>query len=352
MRILRNLILLLLAAAAIIYFVDHDSKLKETAIEQVSEVFQQNEKQEDPEPANYADPKFKGSIYKWVGRPAAELSGQLGEPVRKDASAYGYTWWVYTNGKNKYIQFGVEDGKILTVYAIGKNIETEPVKTGDSYKEINSELAFKDKVTYQKGLSSYTFLLKDKDMEMWPLAKIGDELFAQFYFDTFTNKLSAVRVMNADVLLRLRPYEIEYRGSLPDAPDLPEAGWKEAEAGMEKQILDITNVIRNEHGKPGLKPDQRVAEVAFGHSKDMSDRNYFSHYGLDGSGLKERLAEKNVVYVAAGENIAAQYPDAAAAMEGWLNSKGHREALLQQEYTHLGVGVYHFYYTQNFLRKP
>lgn len=69
-------------------------------------------------------------------------------------------------------------------------------------------------------------------------------------------------------------------------------------------------------------------------------------------GLKERLASEEVYYLAAGENIAAQYPDAPAAMQGWLNSKGHREALLEDDYTHLGVGVYHFYYTQNFLQKP
>ncbi|MDY0396277.1 CAP domain-containing protein [Virgibacillus halophilus] len=39
-------------------------------------------------------------------------------------------------------------------------------------------------------------------------------------------------------------------------------------------------------------------------------------------------------------------------MQGWLNSKGHREALLNKDYTNLGVGVYKFYYTQNFLAKP
>ncbi|MFB4475823.1 CAP domain-containing protein, partial [Oceanobacillus caeni] len=30
-------------------------------------------------------------------------------------------------------------------------------------------------------------------------------------------------------------------------------------------------------------------------------------------------------------------------------SEGHREALLSEDYTHIGVGVYRLYYTQNFL---
>ncbi|MEK1830243.1 CAP domain-containing protein [Priestia megaterium] len=51
----------------------------------------------------------------------------------------------------------------------------------------------------------------------------------------------------------------------------------------------------------------------------------------------------------AGENIASNYQDGIAAVEGWLNSEGHRKALLNKEFTRLGVGVYEKYYTQNFI---
>lgn len=53
----------------------------------------------------------------------------------------------------------------------------------------------------------------------------------------------------------------------------------------------------------------------------------------------------------AGENIAYNYVDGPAAVEGWLNSEGHRKALLNEDYTHLGVGVDHKYYTQNFIKQ-
>ncbi|MGK0698226.1 CAP domain-containing protein [Priestia flexa] len=51
----------------------------------------------------------------------------------------------------------------------------------------------------------------------------------------------------------------------------------------------------------------------------------------------------------AGENIASNYTDGPAAVEGWLNSEGHRKALLNNDFTHLGVGVYEKFYTQNFI---
>ncbi|MDY0408079.1 CAP domain-containing protein [Paracerasibacillus soli] len=179
-----------------------------------------------------------------------------------------------------------------------------------------------------------------------------ENVFVENYFDTFSDKLIAVRILTGDVLLKHRAYEIQYRGPLPKEPKLNKKTWKQVETGMERQIFDLSNVFRHYFGKPALRWDDTVREVAYLHSKDMAVHDYFSHYRLDGQGLKERLAEKDVFYLTAGENIAAQYPDAPAAVLGWLNSVGHREALLEKNYTHLGVGVYQFHYTQNFLNKP
>lgn len=39
-----------------------------------------------------------------------------------------------------------------------------------------------------------------------------------------------------------------------------------------------------------------------------------------------------------------------AVVEAWLNSRSHRQTLLNAELTHLGVGVYKRHYTQNFIR--
>src|SRR5699024_7963174 len=250
-------------------------------------------------------PFFEGDLFSYIGKKSDKLIDDLGDPDRKDMSAYGYTWWVYT-----------------------------------------------DEIEYKDDLSFYKFLMSDEDLRTNPLVKISDDVFVSAYFDTFTNELSSVRIMTGDTLLQQRIYEIEYRGSLPEPIELSDDEWEKVESGMEKQIFDLSNIYRHRFGVGSLKRDKEVQEVAYLHSKDMQDNEYFSHYAEDGSGLKERLQEKNIYYMTAGENIAAQHTDAPAAMEGWLNSEGHREALLNDEYTHLGVGVYHLYYTQNFLFKP
>jgi uncharacterized protein YkwD len=83
----------------------------------------------------------------------------------------------------------------------------------------------------------------------------------------------------------------------------------------------------------------------------MYETDNFSHTSEKFGELSDRLDVGDVFYQLAGENIAANYIDGPAVVEGWLNSKGHRETLLNKEYTHLGVGVYHKYFTQNFIQK-
>ncbi|MFC4025444.1 CAP domain-containing protein [Oceanobacillus longus] len=355
MRIIRNIISLTLIAIVVFYFIESAETSPKEVVSNITNVAK--EKRNDlqskivPEETVSSIP-LEGDIFSWIGKTQQELAGHLGEPSRVDQSAYDYEWWVYRDTATQYIQFGIEDNKIITIYATGEKLETKPVHVGQAYEDIRHHFNFTNEVTYKEGISTYTFRLSEEDLRMRPLVKINDNTFIQFYFDTFTSKLSSLRILSANTLLKHRPYEIEYRGKLPNEPELTEDEWAKIEKGMEQQIVDITNVMRNQHGIDKLDWEESVSNVAYQHSKDMAENNYFSHYSLNGNGLKERLEVESVFYTAAGENIAAQYPDAPAAMEGWLNSEGHREALFNDEYTHIGVGVYRFYYTQNFLGKP
>ncbi|GAA0445974.1 CAP domain-containing protein [Lentibacillus halophilus] len=294
---------------------------------------------------------YEGQLFQWIGKETDALEDEFGKPVRKDLSPYGYESWVYTNGKKNYIQFALDNQTVTSVYATGDQLSLDPIHIGQSYASVKEELSFSEEVNYSEDSPTYSFHLRDDELASRPLVKVTDDIFMQLYFDRYTDKLVGVRALTADVLLLRRPYELNYRGELPEKPRHTSDEQQQIDQGMERQIFLMTNVIRNQHKKQPLKWDEAVGKVAYRHSKDMADNNYFSHYNKDGDGLKERLATKDVFYKSAGENIAAQYPDAQAAMHGWLNSEGHREALLKDEYTHLGAGVYKLYYTQNFVTK-
>jgi uncharacterized protein YkwD len=285
-----------------------------------------------------------------MGKDIDALKSVLGKPSRVDLSAYGFHWWVFNNDLNQYIQAGVLNGRVVTAYGIGPALDVEPFKIGQPVDEIFALNVIEPEVTFELNGSTYKFELSEQDMNTRPIVKMG-EYFVQLYIDKFTGSVSSIRYMDKDTLVKQRPYEMVYRGDLIEPPEPSEEDWLRIETGTEKQILDITNVMRARHALENLQWDDQTAEVAYAHSKDMAEEEYFSHESEKFGNLSDRLKAADVLYELAGENIAANYTDAPAVVEGWLNSESHREALLNNEFTHLGVGVYRKHYTQNFVKR-
>ncbi|TYR79921.1 hypothetical protein FZC66_12325 [Priestia megaterium] len=309
-------------------------------------ILSESEPEESQETVSYSI--SEENLLELIGKHPEQLMGLFGEPDRVDLSAYGYDWWVYKKGLESYMQVGVQGDRVVSVYAIGNNTNAAPFAVGQTRDEVTKQITLKNEVELTEENNYYRFRLNNDDMKMRPLVKYG-EVYIQLYFDQFLDTLSSIRVIDAPTLLKQRPYEIVYRGQLPEAPVLQSDDWKQIEEGAAQQILDITNVIRQRHKLPLLEWDQETANVAYLHSKEMSDLQYFAHDSPVEGDLGNRLQKGDVMYQRAGENIASNYPDGIAAVEGWLNSEGHRKALLNKEFTHLGVGVYEKYYTQNFI---
>ncbi len=348
-RVLLMVMLLLIAGSFFLLQLSHYSnKTLNLNVKELPNLAQFETSREEKQLLNL----FKGNTFHLIDKTKEELEDIMQrEPDEIFLSAYGYEWHVFENGKQNYIQAGLDDGVVKTIYATGDELSSDPFQIGSTYEELNKQFSFKNEITYEDGMSFYTFILNDEELNVTPLVKLSDDLFIQCYFDTFTEELSSIRLITGEILLRQRFYEMEYRGKLPEEPTFTDEEWREIEEGMEKQILSITNLYRDRFDLPPLIYDEKVSEVALLHSKDMKKEQYFSHERPDGTGLKERLANKEIYYLMAGENIAAYHPDAPAAVEGWLNSEGHRVALLHKDYSHLGIGVYRSHYTQNFIKK-
>ncbi|WP_342430481.1 CAP domain-containing protein [Neobacillus sp. FSL H8-0543] len=291
----------------------------------------------------------KEGLGQLIGQDLSELIKKLGEPERIDESLYGYQWYIYNLDYSRYVQVGVENNRVVTVYAIGENNEVTPFLLGQPVEEIFNSYNIDTNIEIEFNGNSYRFELSDTDLNLRPLIPLGD-IFVQLYIDNFTGTLSSIRFLNNEALIKQHPYELVYRGELIEPTNPNETLWRSIEEGAEKEIFDITNVLRVRHDLNPVLWDDETAKVAYGHSKDMSDSDDFSHISKQFGDLSDRLKAAKVTYLSAGENIAANYSDGPAVVEGWLNSKTHRESLLSEEFTHLGVGVYQKYYTQNFIR--
>ncbi|HHW38261.1 MAG TPA: CAP domain-containing protein [Bacillales bacterium] len=294
-------------------------------------------------------PKETRKMYELIGKDREEVIKLLGQPRRIDASEYDYDWWIYNESITNYCQIGIENDKVVTVYVMGENNEIAPFHIGQTRNTLETIVDLSDKVALEVDKNLYQFELTKEEVDTVPLIQYKN-IWAQIYIDKFSGTISSIRFLDAETLVKIRPYELVYRGNLISAKEIASKRWYEIEKGKALQILDMTNVLRERNGLSAVNWDESAAVVAYDHSREMFEEKYFSHNSPTYGDLADRLVNGGVDFRVAGENIAARYVDAISAVEGWLNSEGHRTTLLNKEFTHLGVGVYEKYYTQNFIK--
>lgn len=140
----------------------------------------------------------------------------------------------------------------------------------------------------------------------------------------------------------------------------PDVG--QAPSPMSQQILDLVNQQRL---AAGLAPLQWSVQLAFGadvHSRNMASMATvvgpsaaMAHLllGVNAPTLGSRADLAGYDYRALGENVAYGYASAAAVVDAWMNSPGHRANILSTSFTQVGIAVAYSahglpYYTQFF----
>lgn len=127
----------------------------------------------------------------------------------------------------------------------------------------------------------------------------------------------------------------------PLEPGYPPLG---GDTFLETRLFLEANFARGREGLAPLAIDEGLALAARHHAAEMAALGYFSHASpqADHATLRHRLALAGSPLVTVGENLAMVQgqPDlAAAAVQGWLDSPGHRANLLGEDFSHVGYGT-------------
>ena len=134
--------------------------------------------------------------------------------------------------------------------------------------------------------------------------------------------------------------------------------------GQEQKIIDevvrLSNAERKKAGLRELRGDAEAMNAASRRSSELEDS--FSHTRPNGRSFDTVFREYGVkphqwwgenIYYASGHHVANNTFSGAEAVKWWMNSQGHRANILNDDYTHIGVGVYKsgntIYLTQLFI---
>ncbi len=108
-------------------------------------------------------------------------------------------------------------------------------------------------------------------------------------------------------------------------------------------MFALHNQQRAANGVGALQIDPTLVAVARQRAQDMATNNYFAHVSPSGQTAFDIIDAYGYVYALAGENIARNnYPvsqSVTVAMDGFMNSPGHRANILEGQFTKVGIGV-------------
>jgi uncharacterized protein YkwD len=136
-------------------------------------------------------------------------------------------------------------------------------------------------------------------------------------------------------------------GTLGASPILTARAQTEAELeAWRKRILELVNAARSEQKLPALALEPTLSEAAQAHALDMLKRGYFEHETPEGEGIADRYGKAGKKWAWTGENIfqcSGCTPVTDEILleihQDWMASDGHRENILDREFTALGFGL-------------
>ncbi|MFB6725693.1 CAP domain-containing protein [Kribbella sp. NPDC056345] len=121
----------------------------------------------------------------------------------------------------------------------------------------------------------------------------------------------------------------------PEPPPTNDGGGTNAQ---EREVLELTNQVRQQNGCGPLRLNSALVEAAGRHASDMVRRHYLDHTNPEGQDPGDRMRAAGYDGGSWGENIAAGYPTAQKVVAAWMKSEGHRANILNCKFNLLGVG--------------
>ena len=113
-------------------------------------------------------------------------------------------------------------------------------------------------------------------------------------------------------------------------------------------VLQHTNDVRSENQDCGENGPKRAVDglqlndllmvAAQAHAEDMATNRFMAHEGSDGSSPSQRARRATYSGRLVGENVARGYRSPEAVVQGWLDSDGHCNNMMNGGYTEIGIG--------------
>lgn len=257
-----------------------------------------------------------------MGMERQVIENTYGEPERETLNEYGLYWSTYHEEyRNFFMIMYDEEDKVRGLFTNQDLLSSQNNLSLSSTKPEVQDTLGEPEEAIQKGFTNY-IIDSDGQYDAFHL----DDSFVTFFYDTHEEDgISAVQLID--------------EGLERSNDQLYAEASNELQEGLKYQIFDLTNAERMKRDLTILTWSESASETAYLHSKDMAENDFFDHTNLAGQSPFDRMAESQIQFTKAAENLAYGQQNSIMAHQGLLNSEGHRVNILNDEFTYLGTGV-------------
>lgn len=107
----------------------------------------------------------------------------------------------------------------------------------------------------------------------------------------------------------------------------------------QQELIRLTNVERQKNGLGPVFEDSRLNAAAMEKAKNMFAENYWAHFSPSGKDPWEFINGAGYQFSYAGENLAKSFYESDEVVKAWMNSKTHKENILNKHYQNIGIAV-------------
>jgi len=271
-----------------------------------------------------------------IGDAKVDVEQRYGAAMRESENEYGLAWSTYHENYQNFIMVAYDDGEIVRGLFTNQDLLTSQfgLGIGDTRALVHEVLGESEEFIHY---DNFSYQINSEDE--YDIYRIDGNYVTIFYDLHEGDRVTAIQLIDAEIEMIKN--------------DLYPPGSQALKEGFEYQLFDLTNATRVYNGLSILEWEENVRETARKHSADMAENQFFSHTNLANQSFSDRMIEDGIRFRLAGENLAYGQFNSIFAHQGLMNSAGHRENILHDGFTKLGVGVafnrdQHPFYTENF----
>ena len=117
---------------------------------------------------------------------------------------------------------------------------------------------------------------------------------------------------------------------------------------LTNRALELVNQVRSKGTHcgdelfgpaPPVSLSGTLDTVALGHANDMAEKNYFEHVDPAGHSPADRVRAVGYQEKLVGENIAYGPKSVEEVVQGWLDSPGHCENIMDPRFAEMGIAL-------------